>query len=196
MAKPVRRHLKPPKNILPRNVGVFWERTLYEFGDGRENPEKVFMEAWDKENRPRPGVNDGLPIAQGLMNVPSEAALNFEGEQRDDTRRPDLFTSNYGGWGERVCVYKLTPRENQILATVIQWLGTNCGFGFLSECLERSGYHIVSSNRSPPEPEKKCAGRYDILKDFKKRQEKEKKRWEEEGKRRECPPETNRDIHA
>jgi hypothetical protein len=36
-----------------------------------------------------------------------------------------------------------TDREKRIVATVIQWLGTNCGRSFLHEALKRCGAKIV-----------------------------------------------------
>jgi hypothetical protein len=40
-------------------------------------------------------------------------------------------------------VVKITARERFIVATVIQWLGSNVGFCFLREVLKSCGYDIV-----------------------------------------------------
>ncbi len=37
---------------------------------------------------------------------------------------------------------ELTKRDRMIVATAIQWLGSNCGFGFLEETLKDCGYSI------------------------------------------------------
>lgn len=37
----------------------------------------------------------------------------------------------------------LTARDRFVAATVIQWLGSNVGFSFLQECLEKFGYKVV-----------------------------------------------------
>lgn len=42
------------------------------------------------------------------------------------------------------------PRERTIVATVIQWLGSNCGFSFLQEALRRAGYRIVPTDETSP----------------------------------------------
>ena len=38
---------------------------------------------------------------------------------------------------------KITFRERFIVATIIQWLGSNCGICFLKESLRDAGYEIV-----------------------------------------------------
>ena len=38
---------------------------------------------------------------------------------------------------------KITDRDRLVSATVVQWLGTNCGLCFLRETLEEAGYKIV-----------------------------------------------------
>lgn len=38
---------------------------------------------------------------------------------------------------------EVSDRERFIVNTIIQWLGTNVGFGFLEEALDRAGYKIV-----------------------------------------------------
>lgn len=37
----------------------------------------------------------------------------------------------------------VTPMERYVAATAIQWLGTNCGFAFLQQCLKAVGLRIV-----------------------------------------------------
>jgi hypothetical protein len=139
---------KKPKLNQKRNLGLCWERAESDFGDGRVNPEKAFQEAWDHENSP----HTGFGIGQEIFIVSKESANNFDGKNTDDIP--------YGG---NVCVYKLSTREYRILATFVQWLGTNCGFGFLQGALQRCGYSI-ESRRIYPKEEKKRLDRYGILK--------------------------------
>ena len=37
---------------------------------------------------------------------------------------------------------KITNRDKYVVATVIQWLGTNVGWCFLEECLKECGYTL------------------------------------------------------
>lgn len=41
-----------------------------------------------------------------------------------------------------------SERDDQIAATVIQWLGTNVGWCFLSEALQKMGFRIEKYNKS------------------------------------------------
>ena len=96
-------------------------------------------------------------IAQDLFFVSKKSAELFDGPNRDDRT---LFSMN--GMGE-VCVYNLTEREHRILATVVQWFGSNCGFSFLRECLRECGY-TLEPIRPRESPEKlNRTGRYKIL---------------------------------
>lgn len=39
--------------------------------------------------------------------------------------------------------HQVSESERFVAATVVQWLGTNCGFGFLCEVLRKDGMRIV-----------------------------------------------------
>lgn len=121
-----------PKGILKRNVGIGWERTKRSYGD-MINLEKVFMEEWNKFNGNEKWLNQGLGIAQLLMVVDRVAAEEFDGPNKDQR---NMFNQN------DVCVYNLTEREQRIIATIIQWLGTNVGFSFVRRCFQIAGYSI------------------------------------------------------
>jgi hypothetical protein len=41
----------------------------------------------------------------------------------------------------------VTQRDARVAATVIQWLGTNCGFNFLLETLRQTGYEVRDVRR-------------------------------------------------
>jgi len=70
------------------------------------------------------------------------------------------------GKSNEACVYVLTEREQRIIATIIQWLGTNVGFHFMGRCLRRAGYVIKEFDTfKEPEPESETdkIGRFRIL---------------------------------
>lgn len=69
--------------------------------------EKSFAVVWQKENKRRPGINWGHGLLQDIM-IGVRQYQNPEG---------------FDPW--------VTARERKIVATVIQWLGTNCGRSFL-----------------------------------------------------------------
>lgn len=78
--------------------------------------EKAFFVNWLKENIPSPGVNGG----RGLLSC--------------------LF-ADY----DKVSFSEITLRERMIVATVIQWLGSNIGFGFIETTLKDCGYNVIST---------------------------------------------------
>lgn len=73
--------------------------------------EQSFAAIWEEENVPQGGTNYGHGLLQDLMI----------GTHRLEFR-----------WGTQLEFNPwLTDRERKICATLIQWLGTNCGRGFL-----------------------------------------------------------------
>lgn len=94
------------------NQGYLFERTAH-------NPrEMAFYQQWKKENFPQAGISNGQGILQDLF---IEGNIN-------------LFTRKW--------MLEITPRDRMIVATVIQWLGSNVGMAFLREALARFGAHI------------------------------------------------------
>ena len=104
-----------------KNLGVFTNRLDFD----KRGLEKAFSEKWRKENdkKRRRGLNFGLGILQDLFYYPH---FQFH----DSMNKPLL---------------EVTKRERVIVATVIQWLGTNVGLSFLEEVLKESGYKIVKN---------------------------------------------------
>lgn len=90
--------------------------------------EKAFAEKWENINRPDRAINFGMGTLQDLM-------VN----QREGTK-VDFW---------------ITQREATIVATVIQWLGTNVGFGFLLEVLSKVGMTVTYTDRVSRELEAK-----------------------------------------
>lgn len=75
--------------------------------------EKAFADLWEARNGNRVGIDFGHGILQ------------------------DLFMGK-NGW-----THIVTDQERYVAATVVQWLGTNCGFAFLQEALAKVGHRIT-----------------------------------------------------
>lgn len=97
-----------------QNKGFKFERTIHEIN----NREKHFSDLWIKENKKQSWLNFG----QGTLQ--------------------DLFF-DYDKNGTEVAKVLINNRDRYIAATLIQWLGTNCGFGFLHEAMRKCGYEIT-----------------------------------------------------
>jgi hypothetical protein len=154
-----------PEGILPRNVGVDWTRAVKDNTSvGQINLEKIFMEEWNKENSDKVWINNGFGMAQLLMIISEEAAKHFDGPNQDG-HQYHLFNSFMNG--PEICVYELTEREQRIIATIVQWLGTNVGFGFVCRCLRKAGYTIADTWEPEPKPVEslRLKGRFRILRE-------------------------------
>lgn len=98
-----------------KNRGHMYDRV-------KHNPrEAAFARHWEKENLRNPGTNYGRGILQ------------------------DLFGEEHPMFGHRAPHFKhiVTDSERFVAATVVQWLGSNCGMSFLREALAKCGYTIV-----------------------------------------------------
>ncbi len=107
------------KNNGSKNLGVRTERLAYDPKD----IENALSSHWKSENKKNRGVNFGYGILQDLFIEHLGSPFNLMSPQR--------------------CLLKITNRDRLIAATVVQWLGTNCGFCFLREALAKAGYEIV-----------------------------------------------------
>jgi len=84
--------------------------------------EKAFHDNWLHENAPISHINHGHGILQ------------------------DLFIETTGSFSILLggkMIEEINNRDRMIVATVIQWLGTNCGMAFLEETLNDFGARIV-----------------------------------------------------
>ena len=108
--------------------GYKFERTSYEHGDR----EKIFYKQWKRENVKRVWINQGQGILQNLFHI-----------------QPQKW---YHAYGWKVIINK---RDRYIVATVMQWLGTNCGWCWLEETLRKCGYRIVKIEREEKIKERK-----------------------------------------
>ncbi len=86
--------------------------------------ERIFGEHWRRENDERRG--DG--ILQKLM-------------VRPDKPGKESFSRRLGFGGPRVFI--IGRIEAKIAASVVEWLGTNVGFGFLTGVLRECGFDLV-----------------------------------------------------
>lgn len=69
------------------------------------DPERIYAEQWKKENERRPRINHGFTLIEWIL-CPS------------GQRYPN----------------RVTHREAQVATSVVQWLGTSCGLGFMRIC--------------------------------------------------------------
>lgn len=101
------------------NVGISVKRLEH------NERERAFHDQWLQENAPVSYVNHGHGILQDLF---------IEG-------------SSMNLLGSRRVIEEISNRDRQIVATVIQWLGSNCGMCFLSEALSRFGAKITYDSK-------------------------------------------------
>lgn len=80
--------------------------------------EHAFASLWQKENALRRGINHGGGILQDLMVDPNKT------------------------WLWRAII---SNRDAAIVATVVQWLGSNVGMDFVRRALKRCGYEVVET---------------------------------------------------
>jgi hypothetical protein len=104
------------ESLGAQNRGLFYERT-------EVNPlEKSFAELWQRENMERHYLNYGQGLLQDLM-MHHNPEFPF---QRSMARAS----------------VEINTRDRFVVATVVQWLGTNCGMSFLGEALREGGFRI------------------------------------------------------
>ena len=96
------------------NIGIRVERINH------NEREKAFHDQWQRENIPISGINHGQGTLQDL----------FINRGTEPLAQPK--------WD-----LEITKRERMIVATVVQWLGSNCGMSFLEVALEKCGYKIT-----------------------------------------------------
>lgn len=78
--------------------------------------EDVYLKRWVKEQETSPGINRGFGLLESILAP---------------TRQP--YRSSMGS-PERIFTPAVSQRDAEVAATVVQWLGTACGMGFVSEC--------------------------------------------------------------
>jgi len=104
-----------------KNLGWKTFRLSEDFYNDREI---ALSEHWQKENIKNTGINFG----QGILQ--------------------DNFCEHKGhpfSIGGDVMHLKINNRDRFIVATIIQWLGTNVGFCWLQEAFKKAGYSITKN---------------------------------------------------
>lgn len=110
----------PPKKVAHRSLDFRRRRFCAR--------EESFAAQWEHENVRRRGISFGHGILQDLMFEPN--------------RPLDVFSYPK-------CRQIIRNREAAIVATIVQWLGTNVGNAFLEEALARHARQIVEIEPGP-----------------------------------------------
>ena len=100
-----------------KNLGWRTERLKHSQSD----IENALSSDWSKECEPRKGYSFGYGILQDLFMFQDHTNMLRSPEPR----------------------LLITRKDRLIVATVIQWLGTNVGFSWLQNALNKAGYDIV-----------------------------------------------------
>lgn len=108
-----------------------------------QNPREVaFAEQWVKE--------DEQYLLTHLFRVPCT---------KDDPEcvNPKDHLWNFGFY-YKAPLGEPTERDRIVAATLIQWLGSNCGMALVYSALEKAGYRIVKDRPSSPSPDTRREG--------------------------------------
>jgi hypothetical protein len=107
------------------------------------------MTEMDKRNL---GLKNRGDFHERTKYNPLEKAFADHWEVQNNTR-----TSSYHGVGLLQALFHsaghehhVTASERFVVATVVQWLGTNVGFGFLMSVLRKSNMRIVDVDTGKP----------------------------------------------
>jgi len=96
-----------------------------------------------------PKHNAGYRVGRCRYNVLERAfAEEWMKENRQNNLLQMLFMKNGHSLIFRTARAFITARDRFIVATIIQWLGTNVGFSFLERCLKTAGLKVVWENGS------------------------------------------------
>lgn len=104
-----------------KNIGYMHQRMKHDCEQSQR--EKALARAWRKENLCRSWVDSGCGVLQDLF---------INTEHIDHTYHFPIT--------------KISKRDRVIAATVIQWLGSNCGFAWLCMVMKKCGYRITKIN--------------------------------------------------
>ena len=143
-------------HLVPQPLIEFWQNyshasRLVHYGihhhrivNDKRSPllEREFANAWAKLCAPSPGYNRGEGLLSDLLWV--DATIDERGD-----RLPGNGDGK-GDFGPLRSAYNfsrsrekrwttITPRDATIVATVIQWLGSNCGQSFLDDVFREAG---------------------------------------------------------
>lgn len=111
------------KKLGKYDKGAYYSRTKFDDESGKR--EKAFSMAWRKTNKSISFLNHGYGTLQCLFTHHEKWFV-----------RHDLI---------------IKKRDRYIVATAIQWIGTNVGFCWLQEVLESLGYKLVKIKKAERE---------------------------------------------
>ena len=95
----------------------------------QDNPREVaFVEQWQCEHG-----HDTEPPHRDLLDELLQVPISLPAV----IRKPGTALHPIG---------PATERDRIVAATVVQWLGSNCGMSFLREALRRCGYRVVEES--------------------------------------------------
>lgn len=112
-----------PSSVV--HEGAEHDRTAH-VHDGWLNREKIFSDKWKSTNHPPSFLNRGMGTLLWLVcSRPSKSDTFFAPSHE---------------------IYRhLTQPEATAAASAIQWLGSNCGWCWLEDCIRACGFDIVRS---------------------------------------------------
>lgn len=105
------------------NIGLNSERTKLD----SNHIEDVLSKHWANVNKNEGGISFGYGVLQNLF-------MN---------RDHNFIKNEFSVLAPDYCIMKMTNRDRFVVATAIQWLGTNVGFNWLRESLKDAGYDII-----------------------------------------------------
>jgi hypothetical protein len=106
-----------------RHVGRHAKRMEYPCHSS--DRERAFANGWAKQNKRVSWLSGGLGTLERLLCI----------DQVQSEYEPDRTIEKF--------TRELTPAEAVAAATALQWLGTNCGWCFLEQCVNACGYRLV-----------------------------------------------------
>ena len=112
---------------------------------GWVNKERVFSREWIKENRPASYLNGGIGTLRWLLAPEADHRFPLTIPASDATVqrcRTDLRFPPFP-----LTIPEVTQAEATAAASVVQWLGSNCGWSFMEECIRKCGYRITPKER-------------------------------------------------
>lgn len=101
------------------------------------DPERIYLEQWQRDNERQAGVNRGFTLLEWILCPSGQRLPN-----------------------------RVTHRDSEVAASVIQWLGTTCGMCFIRNCERqidearaerRQWADYVNINVEPPEGDLRTA---------------------------------------
>lgn len=138
--------------LEPAHEGFHPRRLRYD-GPG-VNAERIYTDEWKKENTRQPWLNSGYTAIEHILHPEAVA---------DEQRKR--------GWLGSIRPERVNFRDAGVAATVIQWLGTNCGLAFIEKCERRitqeramrASWPYPVTRLPEPEPKTKYRAQAEVL---------------------------------